>query len=72
MRRPRLGVIIPRKVVSRAVQRNGLKRLIKEVFRLQKKTYGNYDLVVRLKKYNDESRQELQMEITQLLLKSAT
>lgn len=43
---PRLGLAIARKHVRRAVQRNRLKRLIRESFRLHQRELGQLDLIV--------------------------
>lgn len=43
---PRLGLAISRKVSPRAVQRNRLKRLIRERFRHLQTELGNLDYVV--------------------------
>jgi len=43
---PRLGLIIAKKNIKLAYQRNGIKRLLREHFRLQQKEYANFDLVV--------------------------
>jgi len=46
----RLGVVIAKKLAHRAVQRNLLKRLARETFRLARHELPHYDLVLRLAK----------------------
>lgn len=46
----RLGVVIAKKLAHRAVQRNLLKRLARESFRLARQELPPYDLVLRLAK----------------------
>ena len=46
----RIGIIVPKKIVRLATARNRHKRLIKEQFRLVKKTLPNVDIVLLLKK----------------------
>lgn len=43
---PRLGLVIGKKNVKLAVQRNRLKRQIREIFRLNQHLISNYDIVV--------------------------
>jgi ribonuclease P protein component len=45
---PRLGLIIPRRVVARAVDRNRVKRVIREWFRRNQPQLGSRDILVRL------------------------
>lgn len=47
---PRLGLAIAKKVVKRAVDRNLLKRTIRESFRLNRHRVANVDIVVLAKK----------------------
>jgi ribonuclease P protein component len=44
---PRLGMLITRKHSARAVDRNGIKRCIREAFRLEQEKLGAVDLLVR-------------------------
>ena len=46
----RIGIIVPKKIVRLATVRNRHKRLIREQFRLVKKTLPNVDIVLLLKK----------------------
>jgi ribonuclease P protein component len=45
--RPRLGMLISRKHSARAVERNRIKRCIREAFRLEQEKLGPVDLLVR-------------------------
>jgi ribonuclease P protein component len=45
--RPRLGILISRKHASRAVDRNRIKRCIREAFRHEQERLGSIDLLVR-------------------------
>jgi ribonuclease P protein component len=44
----RLGFIIPKRVVARAVDRNRLKRVLREWFRQNRVRLGSRDLLVRV------------------------
>jgi ribonuclease P protein component len=44
---PRLGILVTKKHAARAVERNRLKRCIREAFRLEQETLGAVDLLVR-------------------------
>ncbi|MDP4537154.1 ribonuclease P protein component [Alkalimonas collagenimarina] len=62
---PRLGLIIAKKRVKLAVQRNRIKRCIRESFRLQQHRLPNIDLVVMVKGQisateNEELRTQLE------------
>ena len=46
----RLGVNVAKRVVSKASERNNIKRKIREKFR--RRRYKNYDIVFVLKKYD--------------------
>jgi ribonuclease P protein component len=45
----RLGMVIGRRQLSQAVQRNRLRRLIREVFRHRQTRLSGWDVVVKLK-----------------------
>ena len=45
----RLGLIVPKKVLARAVDRNRLKRLVREIFRLHQQGLSGQDMIVRVK-----------------------
>jgi len=49
----RLGLAVPKKNISRAVERNRIKRLIRESFRLRKCRLEGKDVVVFVKKRFD-------------------
>ena len=44
---PRLGIVITRKHAARATVRNGIKRCIREAFRLEQTGLGALDVLVR-------------------------
>ena len=46
LRLPRLGVIVSKKNIPKAVQRTRLKRIVRESFRIHSRTIGNLDVVV--------------------------
>ena len=49
----RLGLVVPKKNISKAVERNKIKRLIRESFRLRKERLKGKDVVVFVKKQFD-------------------
>lgn len=60
---PRLGLVIGKKNVKLAVQRNRLKRQIRELFRLNQHLITNYDVVVIARRGFDEvPNEELQKQ----------
>jgi len=42
----RLGTAIPKKIVRRAIDRNRIKRVIRESFRVNQRSIAGYDVVV--------------------------
>ncbi|MFA6014693.1 MAG: ribonuclease P protein component [Gallionellaceae bacterium] len=68
----RLGIIVSKRVVAKAVSRNRLKRLIREVFRQSLTVEANpgLDIVVRVKrKLSKEETPEFIQALKNLLLK---
>ena len=48
--KPDLGIAVAKKLAKRAVDRNRLKRMIRELIRSAQTTHLNSDVVVKLKK----------------------
>jgi ribonuclease P protein component len=44
---PRLGILISRKHAAKSTVRNGIKRCIREAFRLEQSSLGSIDLLIR-------------------------
>lgn len=44
---PRLGILVSRKHAPRAIERNRIKRCIREAFRLEQQNLGPLDILVR-------------------------
>ena len=64
----RLGLVIAKKFIRRAVGRNLVKRLVRDAFRQQHPSLAGYDLVVRLMKKPEKlDRREIAADIGQLL-----
>lgn len=68
---PRLGLVVAKKAVRKAVMRNRIKRMIREGFRLQQHVLGGVDIVVIV--YNGiaalnrvELRQQIDMQWVKL------
>lgn len=57
---PRLGLIVPKKIIATAVGRNRVKRLLREWFRLHQGGFPGIDVIARLKSKQAES--ELKVE----------
>ena len=63
-----MGVVVAKKLARRAVLRNLVKRICREVFRLQRHTLPQMDLVVRLSApAAGSSRAELREDVLALL-----
>jgi ribonuclease P protein component len=64
---PRIGLVIAKKNVGKAVHRNRIKRLIRQSFRTQKSTLDKLDLVVLARKDADKlENQAIAIQLTQL------
>ena len=44
---PRIGIVVPKQCVKKAVCRNRLKRIVRETFRLRKHFLPSLDFVIR-------------------------
>lgn len=65
---PRLGIIVAKKHIKTAVQRNRLKRIIRESFRLRQAEFGTIDLVVLARQGLDQlDNKEVLAQINKLL-----
>lgn len=63
----RLGVVVAKKLVQRAVQRNFIKRMAREAFRHLREKLPPHDMVLRLNaKVATASQAELREELQQL------
>jgi len=64
---PRLGLVIAKKNVAKAVQRNRLKRLLRNSFRLNNEQLSGLDIVVLIRKNADTlDNQQITDKIQQL------
>jgi ribonuclease P protein component len=63
---PRLGVIVPKRVFPRAVDRSRMKRVLRELFRSRQERLGNRDILIRL-----TSREVALAEVERCILGSA-
>lgn len=62
----RLGVIVSRKISKRAVDRNYIKRTLREYFRVNQLEFGNLDVVVRVRKlFNPAMLADIHHELAQ-------
>ena len=64
--RPRLGILISRKHAARAVDRNRIKRHIREAFRLEQEQLGAIDLLVR-PPYGSQAGADIVADLRKLL-----
>ena len=65
--KPRLGLTVAKKRVKKACQRNRIKRLARESFRLNQHNIDNIDIVLMVKNGIDEqSNEELTKQLTKL------
>lgn len=66
----RLGLVTSKKKAKRAVDRNLVKRLTRESFRLRQHQLGSLDVLVLLRSFPAESsRQELRAQLEELWAK---
>ena len=64
---PRLGLVVPKKALKRAVWRNRVKRITRETFRCNQHNLPNVDFVVLVKsKISDLSNNEIRVSLLKL------
>ena len=73
---PRLGLVVAKKHLNLAVERNRIKRLVREHFRLQQSALSGMDMIVLSRKglaqlSNSEFTQQLQQQLKRVTKKAA-
>lgn len=67
---PRLGLVVAKKMARLSVNRNYMKRVLKELFRKNKNSISNLDLVIRVQKpFTHRDFNDVQTEFTDLFFK---
>jgi ribonuclease P protein component len=67
---PRLGVIVAKKIVRRSVERNYIRRVLRELFRQEQHSLSGLDLVARVQKpFGKQNYAAIKAETLQLLCK---
>lgn len=68
--RARLGLVVGKKIAKRAVDRNYMRRLLRELFRLQQHDIAHVDLVIRVQnKFDKENFIQIKQEFAALVAK---
>ncbi|PKO92781.1 MAG: ribonuclease P protein component [Betaproteobacteria bacterium HGW-Betaproteobacteria-1] len=68
--RARLGMVVAKKVAKRSVDRNYMRRVLRELFRKQQMQIAALDLVIRvMKPFNHQDFTQLEQEFTELLFR---
>ncbi|HEY9268768.1 MAG TPA: ribonuclease P protein component [Methylotenera sp.] len=68
--RARLGLVVGKKVAKRAVDRNYMRRVLREFFRIQQHEINHVDLVIRVqKKFDKEDFIQIKQEFDSLIAK---
>lgn len=66
--RARLGLVVGKKVAKRAVDRNYMRRVLREFFRIQQHEINHVDLVIRVqKKFDKEDFIQIKQEFDSLI-----
>ncbi len=65
----KLGVIVAKKHHKLAVNRNKIKRIIRELFRLSKTQLHGFNIIVISKKFNNVDNKKLNNDLYNLFLK---
>jgi len=63
---PRLGIIVGKKKVAKAVKRNRIKRIIRESFRHRQDELKSVDIVIVLRHFENDNQHELVRELNRL------
>jgi len=67
---PRLGLVVSKKTAKRAHERNYMKRVIRDWFRLNKNSLPPHDFVVRVRlAFNRQNAAEARNQLAQLMRK---
>ncbi len=70
LQRPRLGLVVGKKIAKLAVGRNYMRRVLREFFRLNQHRICHIDLVIRVQKnFNKANFLEVQQEFEALIAK---
>ena len=70
LNRPRLGLIVAKKTAKLAVERNYMRRVLRELFRLNQHDLPAVDLVIQVQKIFEKSQFDvIKQEFAQLTLK---
>ena len=68
--RPRLGLVVGKKIARLAVDRNYMRRVLREFFRIQQHEINHVDLVIRVqKKFEKEDFVQVKQEFVTLIAK---
>jgi ribonuclease P protein component len=66
----RLGLVVGKKIAKRAVDRNYMRRVLREFFRIHQHEISHVDLVIRVqKKFDKEDFIQIEQEFTMLIVK---
>ncbi len=64
---PRLGIVVAKKNIKSAVQRNRLKRIIRESFRLRQEDFDTIDMIVLVRQGLDKvNNHDVSMQLNSL------
>jgi len=67
---PRLGLVVGKKIAKLAVDRNYMRRVLRELFRIQQHAINHVDLVIRVqKKFEKEDFVQIKQEFDALMTK---
>lgn len=68
--RPRLGLVVGKKIAKLAVDRNYMRRVLREFFRIQQHTISHVDLVIRVqKRFEKKDFVQIKQEFDALIVK---